>query len=117
MQSANYDKLDLLCELIDPIGEIVGDPEALLLIKGGKRAAGVKAMIKNHKAAVVRVLAAIEGEDPETYRIDGGVLLIKLIAKFNELQDLADALFPSQAQNAGGASSGPHTGAILGGAQ
>lgn len=117
MQNANYDKLDLLCELIDPIGEIIGDKEALLLWKGGSRADGIKQMIQKHKDAVIRVLAAIEGEDPDTYRIDGAVLLLKVVAKFSELQSLADALFPSAAQSADGTSSGPHTGAIQGGAQ
>lgn len=117
MQNANYDKLDLLCELIDPIEEIIGDKEALLLWKGGSRAAGIKRMIQKHKDAVIRVLAAIEGEDPDTYHIDGAVLLLKVVAKFSELQDLADALFPSAAQSADGASSGPLTGVIQGGAQ
>lgn len=117
MQSANYDKLDLLCELIEPIGEIIGDKEALLLWKGGSRAEGIKKMIRDHKGAVIRVMAAIEGEDPATYRIDGAVLLLKAVAKFNELQTLAEALFPSSAQSADGASSGPAMDLIQGGAK
>jgi len=112
MANANYDKLDMLVDLIDPMTEIITDPEALLLWKAGKRAEALKRMIGAHKAAVVRALAIIEGEDPERYQIDGGVLLLKLIAKWNELQQLADALFPSSAQSAGGASSGPATASI-----
>lgn len=117
MANTNYDKLDLLAELIDPMSEIFTDPEALLCWKGGRRAEGVKLMVKNHKDAIVRILAAIEGEDPETYRIDGAVLMLKLIVKYNELKELADALFPSAAQSADDASSGPAMEAIQGDAE
>ena len=107
--NANYDKLDLLAELIDPMGEILTDREALLCWKAGRKADGLRLMIVNHKAAIVEILARLEGEDPASYRIDGGALLLKLIAKWNELQEMAEVLFPSRAQSADAAYSGPVT--------
>ena len=105
----NYDKLDRMADMIEPLGEILGDREAMAAWRDGRRAAALRALIVGHRAAVVRLLAAFEGKAPEAYALDGGVLLVKLVYRFNELQELANALFPSRAQNAGGASSGPVT--------
>lgn len=117
MNAKNYDKLDMLAEMLEPIGEIAGDREAMALWRRGARVEAIKRMIVAHKDAVIRILAAIEGEDPETYTLDGGILLLKILAKFRELREVAEALFPTQAPRGAAASSGAATGDTTAGAR
>lgn len=102
----NEQKLDLLADMMDPVGEIVGDREVLALASNGRVAQALQAAIRNHKGEVLAIMAAVEGEDPATYRLDGAVLLLKAIAKWNELQEIVKTLFPSPPQSAAAASSG-----------
>lgn len=105
----NYDKLDRMADMIEPLGEILTDQEAAREIQARRYTTAAKLMLKNHKQATVAFLAAFEGVPEDEYEIDGMALVIKLLMRFNELQDVINALFPSRAQNAGGASSGPVT--------
>jgi hypothetical protein len=111
---SNEDKLDLLADLMDPVGEIIGDGAVLKLAAETKLSAAAAQAIRGHKGAVLRILAAIEGEDPETYHLDGAVLLVKALARLNEIQQITRELFPTQAQSADAAYSGPAMEAIPG---
>lgn len=103
---SNEEKLELLADLMDPVGEIIGDEDVLKLAADMKLAAAAAQAIRGHKGAVLRILAAIEGEDPEKYHLDGAVLLVKALARLNEIQEITKELFPTHAQSAAAASSG-----------
>lgn len=105
----NEQKLDLLADLMDPLGEIAGDRAILKLASEGGVAQALAQAIRGHKGAVIRIMAAIEGEEADGYRLDGAVLLIKALAKWNAIQDIVTELFPTPAQSAAAASSGPAT--------
>lgn len=107
----NGDKLDLLADLIEPVGELLGDREALAAWRDGDRGGCLRRLIRGHKGAIVEILARLEGRDPAEYQLDGGALMLRLLAKWGELRELAEALFPSPAQSADTGRSGPATGA------
>ena len=107
----NGDKLDLLAELIEPVGELLSDKQALAAWRDGDRRGGLRQLIRGHKGAIVEILARLEGREPADYQIDGGALLLKLLAKWSEMRELAEALFPLPAQSADAGRSGPVTAA------
>ena len=114
----NEEKLDLFADLIEPAGAIIADREWAMLWQAHDRAGAIKSAIRNHKDEIVEILARIEGADPHTYTIDGLSLFFRLAALFRrpDLEGVAD-LFTSQDQTGAGASSGPATEDIQGGAQ
>lgn len=94
------DALDLLAEIIEPASEIMADKEVARLIKteGTPIFKIVKPMIKNHKAAIIQILATLEGEDVEEYRNKVTVLTLpkKLLEMLNDTS--LKELFQSQGQ-------------------
>lgn len=94
--------LDVLADAIEPASEIFGDAEFRdnMAEKDGKRNVGraAKIAIKNHKKAVIQLLAALEQEEPEKYadKITVWTLPMKFLEVLNdkELQDF----FRSQGQ-------------------
>ena len=108
----NEEKLDLFADLLEPVSEIATDKEWARLWTEGERFGAVRHAIKAHKRAVVEILAAIEGESPDTYTIDGLRMLMKLTALINrpDVKEFMDGLFPSQGQKEGSGNSGSATG-------
>lgn len=76
--------LDLLAELIEPATEILMDAEIRKAAEGKKRSAAVSFAIKNHKSAVLQILAAIEGVPVEDYHCNVLTLPLKLLELFND---------------------------------
>lgn len=95
--------LDVLVELIDPAAEIFGDKEVATAWKSGVRINAVKVMITNHKKAVIRILAILDGENPETYEVNVLTLPVKLLEILND-PELA-SLFTSAERTVGATSS------------
>ena len=62
--------LDVLAELLEPVGEIASDAEISGMMQGGKGTIMdlCRAMLKNHKDAVVRIMAIDDGRTPEEER-------------------------------------------------
>ena len=63
--------LDVLAELLEPVGEIAADPEISEKMKtggGGTMLDLAKAMLKNHKDAVVQIMAIDDGKTAEEER-------------------------------------------------
>ena len=106
---SNEDQLELFADLIEPAAEIIGDKAvAKILQTGGKPAKAVKIAIKNHKQAVIELLARLDGVDPENYVVPGPIgLAMRLINLFNQ-PDIKD-LFIAQGQNEIAADSGSAT--------
>jgi len=114
----NEDKLELLADVIEPLGAIVGDKAWALEWQAGNRVAAIQAAIRGHKKQIIEILARIEGVPVEQYQIDGLALFMRLVSMFNrpDLEPMS-GLFTSQAQNGDGESSGPATANIGDGAK
>lgn len=63
--------LEVLADLIGPVGAIAADPEIAGMMKtggGGTMLDLAKAMLKNHKSEVVEIMAIDDGVSPEKER-------------------------------------------------
>ena len=107
---SNDDKLDLLADLMDPVSLLAEDGELMELAKNGQRKSAIQRLLRNHKPEIIEILALIEGEDPQAYRIEGPMVAVKLLAWISDNKEIIDGLFPTPAQSADAASSGQHTG-------
>lgn len=76
--------IDILAELIDPIGEIAADKDFIELARGGERTGAVKKALKDHKKSVITILALLDGEDPATYQPSLVSLPMKLLELLND---------------------------------
>lgn len=104
---SNEEALDLFADLIEPAAEILSDPKVQNAIQsGGKPATAVKWAIKNHKQAVIEILARVDGIPVDEYSVNVFTLPKKLVELMNlpEVQEL----FTGQALNVN-ASSGSAT--------
>lgn len=89
--------LDTLAEIVEPLGEILTDPEISEMHKAGlPKIKLVKPILKNHKKAVITILALLDGEDPENYEVN----LLTLPRKLMEVMDDKEIneVFLSQSQ-------------------
>ena len=110
---SNEEALEIFADILEPAGEIIGDDEVKDLLRGSDRMKAVKVAIKKHKAAIIEILARIDGVEPEEYKIGIFTLPAKVISLLNN-EDVQE-LFIGQGQNGGGASSGSATGTITDG--
>lgn len=100
--------LDVLADLLDPISEIVTDKEIEGIIKSKKpKLMVVKPAIKNHKKAVIEILAILDGIPPEEYQVNLLTLPMKILEVLND--PMVEELFSSQGQTMESASSGSAT--------
>ena len=96
--------LDLIADLIEPFGEIATDADFLKLYRGGERIQAASKVIKNHKKAIIKILALLDGVPVEEYKVNVFTLTAKLVELFNDLE--AVDLFLSQGQTGDAKSSG-----------
>ena len=101
------DALDILAEIIEPAAEIFGDKEFARIYRGGKPIKAVQYVLKKHKTAVLHLMAALDGEDPATYK--PGILTLprQILDLLNDPELVR--LFSSQEQSKEKTSSGPAT--------
>ena len=67
--------LDTIAELIEPVAEIICDAEIAKTRKQeGGRVKAISIAIKNHKSAVMSILAALNGQTVEEYAKECNVL-------------------------------------------
>lgn len=87
--------LDVLADMIEPVAEIMGDRDIAAILQSGKAPIkAIKLALKNHKRAVLDMMAAIDGEDPETYQPSIFVLPKRLLDLLNDPE--VQRLFSSQ---------------------
>lgn len=104
----NEEQLELFADLIEPAGEVLADEAVRDALIDGKPLIAVKTAIKAHKAAVIQILALLDGEDPAQYRVPGPLgMTAKLLSLVNSKE--FSELFIGQAPKADAASSGPVT--------
>ena len=111
-ERTNEEKLDLFADLLEPVTAILAGPEVSDAWKHQSRIAAIRMAIKAHKREITEALALIEGEPPETYRIDAMRMILKLLALLNrpDVEEMADGLFTLRDQIAASAPSGPAMG-------
>ena len=95
--------LDILADLIEPAGEIMTDKEIGEVFKKNRfRAIGLA--IKNHKKAVMQIMAIIDGVPVEEYKCNVFTLPVKILELLND-PDIVQ-LFTYQGQTGDATSSG-----------
>lgn len=86
--------LDILADLMDPISEFITDDEFIRLVKNDVRIKAVSYAIKNHKKAVLTIMAILEGVDPDKYEPPLMRLPVMLLELLNDPELMT--LFPSE---------------------
>ena len=76
--------LDLLADIIEPMTEIMSDPKVKELFEKKDKAAVIKCIIKNHKSAIIEILATVDGVPVKDYDMNVFTLPIKLLELFND---------------------------------
>ena len=99
------DAIDVIAQIIEPATEIMTDAEFRDIARKKNIPKAASIALKNHKRAVLQILAALDGEDPETYCPSLVSIPLKLIDLFND-PDLM-SLFSSQDHPSETQSSGP----------
>ena len=103
----NEEALDVLADLLNPIAELSKD-EGLKKVysdkKNGGKSPAVRYAIKNHKKAVLEILAILDGENPETYEVNMIQIPIKVMELLND-EDMVN-FFQSQGLTISDESSG-----------
>ena len=88
--------LEVLANLIEPASEIMTDKEIAQLYNSGDRMKAIAVAIKNHKKAVIEVLAALDGQPADKYDVNLFTLPLRLLQILND-KEVAQ-LFTSQGQ-------------------
>ena len=96
--------LDVLADLIEPASEIMTDKMVVATAKSGQKLRAIRLAIKNHKKAVIEILAALDGADVDNYEVNVLTLPAKLLEIFND--PMVMSLFTSQGQKTEKTSSG-----------
>lgn len=103
---SNEESLDLFADLLEPVAEILSDDEVKRAFRK-KQVKGVKVAIKNHKAAIIEILALLDGVPVEEYRVNVLTLPLKVIELLNKPE--VASLFQSLGQEKDAAASGSVT--------
>ena len=103
--------LDAFADMIDPAMEIMTDPAISAAYKkpGTTMAQLVGMIVKSHKRSIIKIMAILDGEDPETYADKINILTVpaKLMEIINDPE--MKSLFPLQARQKTSESFGPAT--------
>ena len=95
--------LDLLADLIEPAGEIMSDKEIGEVFKKNRfKAIGMA--IRNHKKAVMQILATMDGVPVDEYKCNVFSLPVKILELLNDPEMIR--LFHYQGQTGDANSSG-----------
>jgi hypothetical protein len=99
--------IEVIGDIIEPATEILSDPKVKFAARSKNIAAAASIALKNHPAQVLRVLAVLDGEDPETYSQSLLEIPKKLIDLLNDPELMS--LFTSSDQTEAAESSGPQS--------
>lgn len=101
--------LNLLEELIDPIGEIAGDQKIIRMFQKRDIKGAAKSMLGEHRGSVIQILATLDGITPEKYLEQVSIFTVPmaLLDLLND-PDLVE-LFRYQGQATASSGSGSET--------
>ena len=106
MNRTNEEQRDLFAALIEPAADIMSDKQiAQILQGGGKKITAVKLALKNHKPAIIEILAHLDGVEPTEYKVPNPLTLTAKIIQFLNNPEVVE-LFTSQEQTSAAAASG-----------
>ena len=89
--------LALLADLLEPAQVIFSDDEIVQTIKKeNSKIKWVQAMLRKQPKAVIKMMAILDGEDPETFKVNVFTLPAKILELLND-PDVSN-LFTSQGQ-------------------
>jgi hypothetical protein len=80
----NEEAIDLLADILEPAAEIVTDQNVVAEFRNGNKIRACAQMIKEHKKAVVRILAAMDGKTPENYEFGFFTLPSRVLEVIND---------------------------------
>ena len=89
--------LDVFADLLEPAAEILSDKAVKNAFDKGSPLLATRVAIKNHKKAVLRVLAICDCADPETYSPNVFSLPAKLLELLNDPEIMGLFNWQSQA--------------------
>ena len=90
-QRTNEEELDLFADLIEPVAEILADPEIRDNWKPGEKPVKlIRMAIKNHKREIIEILARIDDVPVDEYHVSALTLPVKVMRLVNnpEVQEL-----------------------------
>ena len=79
----NEDSLELFADLLEPASEILSDSELSKIYNDNGTIKAVQFAIRNHKQAVIEILALVDGVKPEEYKVNLLSLPIKVMNFLN----------------------------------
>ena len=105
LREQNEEALDLFADLMEPVAEILADPDVRVLFGNGKlNAKAIKPAIKNHKSAIIEILARLHGQEPDEYKVNVFMIPIELTNLMNrpEVQDFLASLGQNEDEDGSG---------------
>ena len=103
----NEDAIDLLADLIDPVTEIIADPEIQRLWYKSTKIKLIQYALKSYKKQVLEILARIDGVPVEEYKCNVFTLPVKILQLLNDEELIS--FFDSQGLKIGNEYSGSVT--------
>lgn len=76
--------LDLLADIIEPATSILADPKVQKAIKKDNKMVVIKLILKDHKKAVIEIMAAMDGVPVSEYKVNILTLPMKLLEIMND---------------------------------
>lgn len=76
------DALDILADILEPVSEIFSDPDFEKHVRAKEKRQAVAVILKNHKKAILTLLAILEGVDPDEYNpsiVELPMLILQLL--------------------------------------
>lgn len=88
--------IEVIAGIIEPATEIMTDTEFRDVARSGNRPKAVSIALKNHKRAILDILAVLDGEDPSTYNPSVLSIPKKLLELFNDPELISLFMLPDQ---------------------
>lgn len=102
----NEEALDLVVDIIEPVGRLFEDKMFVSAIQSGNRMKAVKIALREHQKDILFVLARMEGKKPEEYK--GNIItMTKQILDILSDKELSDFFISQGLMEADDASSDP----------
>lgn len=76
--------IEMLADMLEPVGEIMTDKDVVALAKEKNKLPAISRALKSHKKAVIRIMAVMTQNDPQTYEPNLFELPAMLIQLFND---------------------------------
>lgn len=76
--------LDVLADILEPAAEIMSDKEFLAHARGGSKLKAARVAIKNHKTAIITIMALLNGKTVDEYEFNLLSLPLEVLQLLND---------------------------------